>query len=94
MCYKASWCLYIGDNESPALEPKVLNEDSEPDFYEYTPYNFSGKSFSQNHDEKSSLNKIRKWNKKLLANHYFLDYESLDTLESLRKAVNEEGHYA
>jgi len=46
MNYKSSWCLYAGDDTVSVLEPKVVNEEQDPEFFKITPFNFSGNSFS------------------------------------------------
>lgn len=85
--YKSAWCLYIGDNKSPALEPMVLNEEEKENYFENTPYNFSGKSFSQKEDEKQTLNKMRSWLKKLLIKYSLIDRERVAHLQKLRNAA-------
>lgn len=63
MYYRSSWCLFIGsDTESP-LEPKVENEDGTGNYFSYTPYNFSGKSFTQEAHETKILKDLKKWSK-------------------------------
>ena len=87
MNYKSSWCLYTGSSDVPALEPKVLNEEEDPSFFDYTPYNFSGKSFSQGSDEPARLKKFRKWIRATLSAHHFIPDEMIDTLSTLKENV-------
>ena len=69
MYYRSSWCLFIGnDNEAP-LEPKVENEDGTNNYFSYTPYNFSGKSFTQEAHETKILKDLKKWSKDFFAKH-------------------------
>jgi hypothetical protein len=59
--YKGSWCLFVGNEKDEPLEPKVVNEEKDPKFFNYTPYNFSGKSFTWGAEDENHLKGLRKW---------------------------------
>jgi len=63
MYYRSSWCLFIGNDGEAPLEPKVENEDGTNNYFSYTPYNFSGKSFTQEAHETKILKDLKKWSK-------------------------------
>lgn len=63
MYYRSSWCLFIGNDGEAPLEPKVENEDGTENYFSYTPYNFSGKSFTQEAHETKILKDLKKWSK-------------------------------
>lgn len=63
MYYRSSWCLFIGSDGEAPLEPKVENEDGTNNYFSYTPYNFSGKSFTQEAHESKILKDLKKWSK-------------------------------
>lgn len=63
MFYRSSWCLFIGNDGEAPLEPKVENEDGTENYFSYTPYNFSGKSFTQEAHETKILKELKKWSK-------------------------------
>jgi hypothetical protein len=92
MNYKSSWCLYLGDESSPALESKVDEEDKDYCLRE-NPYNLSGKSFSQPSDEVKTLRKLWRWIKGSFSKFSFLDVDKLDSLESL-KSLHEETKFS
>lgn len=75
MFYRSSWCLFIGnDGESP-LEPKVENEDGTNNYFSYTPYNFSGKSFTQEAHETKILKDLKKWSKDYFTKNYVIEHD-------------------
>lgn len=67
MYYRSSWCLFIGNDSEAPLEPKVENEDGTNNYFSYTPYNFSGKSFTQEAHEAKILKDLKKWSKEYFA---------------------------
>jgi hypothetical protein len=69
MYYRSSWCLFIGDDGEAPLEPKVENEDGTNNYFSYTPYNFSGKSFTQEAHESKILKDLKKWSRAHFAKH-------------------------
>ena len=69
MYYRSSWCLFIGNDNEPPLEPKVENEDGTNNYFSYTPYNFSGKSFTQEAHETKILKDLKKWSQGYFAKH-------------------------
>jgi len=73
----------------PALEPKVIPENEDPNYFEYTPFNFSGKSFSQQRDELKRLRKLRAYIEKFFQKHHLIKYEEMDSLKTLREAVQD-----
>ena len=75
MYYRSSWCLFIGhDNEAP-LEPKVENEDGTNNYFSYTPYNFSGKSFTQEAHESKILKDLKKWSKDYFSKNFVVQHD-------------------
>jgi len=83
MYYRSSWCLFIGDDKESPLEPKVENEDGTPNYFSYTPYNFSGKSFTQEAHETKILKDLKKWSKE-----YFTKNNVVNT-DISREALDE-----
>jgi hypothetical protein len=72
---KASWCLFIGnDNELP-LTPQVSNEDGTHNYYSYTPYSFSGKSYTIQPDEVGLTRKMKNWSKRYFKLNYVTPFE-------------------
>jgi hypothetical protein len=67
MYYRSSWCLFIGQDSEAPLEPKVENEDGTNNYFSYTPYNFSGKSFTQEAHETKIVKDLKKWSKDFFA---------------------------
>nr|Q06184.1 RecName: Full=Telomere-binding protein 51 kDa subunit [Moneuplotes crassus]AAA29127.1 51 kDa telomere-binding protein [Moneuplotes crassus] len=78
MYYRSSWCLFIGNDKEAPLEPKVENEDGTNNYFSYTPYNFSGKSFTQEGHETKILKDLKKWSKDYFSNN--------DVVEQVKKA--------
>lgn len=70
--YRGSWCLFVGDDKDEPLEPKVVNEDKEPNFFRDTPYNFSGKSFTWGDEDVTILRALRKWTKDQFKNNFVI----------------------
>lgn len=70
MFYRSSWCLFIGNDGEAPLEPKVENEDGTDNYFSYTPYNFSGKSFTQEAHETKTLKDLKKWSKEYFAKNF------------------------
>lgn len=89
MGFKSSWCLYTGSMKCPALEPKVIPENEDPNYFEYTPFNFSGKSFSQQEGEVKRLKKLRGYIEKFFQKHHLIKYEEMDSLKTLREEVQD-----
>lgn len=71
--YKGSWCLFIGNEKDEPLEPKVVNEEKDKNFFSHTPYNFSGKSFTWGAEDESLLKNLRKWTGDLFSKNDVLD---------------------
>jgi len=71
--YKGSWCLFIGNEKDEPLEPKVVNEDKDKNFFSHTPYNFSGKSFTWGAEDENILKNLRKWTGELFSKNDVLD---------------------
>lgn len=87
MHQKASWLLFTGnDNELP-LEPKVPNKDGTHNFYSYTPYNFSGKSYKIMPHEIEIHRKMKKWLKRHFKTKMIHDFPTKKA--PLRKAIKE-----
>jgi Telomeric single stranded DNA binding POT1/CDC13 len=88
MYYRSSWCLFIGnDGESP-LEPKVENEDGTENYFSYTPYNFSGKSFTQEAHETKILKDLKKWSKEYFTKNHVVDADV--KRETIEQAVKDQ----
>ena len=86
MYYRSSWCLFIGNDHEAPLEPKVENEDGTNNYFSYTPYNFSGKSFTQEAHESKILKDLKKWSKDYFTKHYVIDHEiKKSTIEKSQK---------
>lgn len=73
MYYRSSWCLFIGNDGELPLEPKVENEDGTDNYFSYTPYNFSGKSFTQEAHETKILKDLKKWSKEYFTKNNVVD---------------------
>lgn len=73
MYYRSSWCLFIGNDTEAPLEPKVENEDGTNNYFSYTPYNFSGKSFTQEAHETKILRDLKKWSKDYFAKNFVVE---------------------
>lgn len=71
--YKGSWCLFIGNEKDEPLEPKVVNEEKDKNFFTHTPYNFSGKSFTWGAEDESILKNLRKWTQDTFAKNDVVD---------------------
>lgn len=71
--YRGSWCLFVGNERDAPLEPKVVNENKEANFFTHTPYNFSGKSFTWGDEDVSILKNLRKWTKEQFSKNAVLD---------------------
>jgi hypothetical protein len=71
--YRGSWCLFVGNEKDAPLEPKVVNENKEANFFTHTPYNFSGKSFTWGDEDVSILKNLRKWTKEQFSKHTVVD---------------------
>lgn len=88
MYYRSSWCLFIGNDGEAPLEPKVENEDGTENYFSYTPYNFSGKSFTQEAHESKILKDLKKWSKEYFTKNNVVGTEI--TKESLEAAIKEQ----
>lgn len=75
MYYRSSWCLFIGNDNQAPLEPKVENEDGTSNYFSYTPYNFSGKSFTQEGHEQKILTSLKKWSKEYFSKNFVVQHE-------------------
>lgn len=75
MYYRSSWCLFIGNDSEAPLEPKVENEDGTNNYFSYTPYNFSGKSFTQEAHETKILKDLKKWSKDYFTKNNVIDVD-------------------
>eukprot|EP00343_Euplotes_focardii_P006703 CAMPEP_0205825168 /NCGR_PEP_ID=MMETSP0206-20130828/24182_1 /ASSEMBLY_ACC=CAM_ASM_000279 /TAXON_ID=36767 /ORGANISM="Euplotes focardii, Strain TN1" /LENGTH=338 /DNA_ID=CAMNT_0053123981 /DNA_START=340 /DNA_END=1353 /DNA_ORIENTATION=+ len=75
MYYRSSWCLFIGNDSEAPLEPKVENEDGTNNYFSYTPYNFSGKSFTQEAHETKILKDLKKWSKDYFTKNYVIAHD-------------------
>ena len=71
--FRGSWCLFVGNTSDQPIEPKVVNEDKEKNFFDHTPYNFSGKSFTWADDDVKVLNALRKWTKEYFGKNDVVD---------------------
>jgi hypothetical protein len=87
MYYRSSWCLFIGNDGEAPLEPKVENEDGTENYFSYTPYNFSGKSFTQEAHETKILKDLKKWSKDYFTKNNVVDTNiTTTTLDAAIKA--------
>ena len=75
MYYRSSWCLFIGNDGEAPLEPKVENEDGTNNYFSYTPYNFSGRSFTQEAHETKILKDLKKWSKDYFSKNYVVTHD-------------------
>ena len=76
--YNSAWALFSADKE---VAPEV--EDQETDFT-YTPYAWSGYSYTLEHVDRKSIDAIRTWNKRYFSeNKVIIDemYTPLDEAE-------------
>ena len=62
-------------------------KDTEEGFYAHTPYNFYGKSYRQNDNERTVLAGLRRWIKNEFTKYQFVDPDKMDTLDQLRHDV-------
>jgi hypothetical protein len=71
--FKGSWCLFVGNEKDEPLEPKVVNEEKDPKFFNHTPYNFSGKSFTWGAEDENLLKNLRKWTQETFSKNFIID---------------------
>ncbi len=71
--FRGSWCLFVGNEKDAPLEPKVVNEGNEANFFTHTPYNFSGKSFTWGDEDVTILKSLRKWTKDYFGKNFVLN---------------------
>jgi hypothetical protein len=72
--FRGSWCLFVGNDKDKPLEPKVVNEHNEANFFSHTPYNFSGKSFTWGDEDVSILKNLRKWTKETFSKNWVVGH--------------------
>lgn len=90
MYYRSSWCLFIGNDSEAPLEPKVENEDGTENYFSYTPYNFSGKSFTQEAHETKILKDLKKWSKEYFTKNTVVSTDiTKSSLETAIKATKD-----
>jgi hypothetical protein len=83
--FKGSWCLFTGNEKDEPLEPKVVNEDKDPKFFSFTPYNFSGKSFTWGDEDSNHLKNLRKWTQETFSKNFVV--ESTVDSAAVEKAI-------
>ena len=71
--FRGAWCLFVGNTSQDPIEPKVVNEEKEKNFFNHTPYNFSGKSFTWADDDQKTLSSLRTWAKDLFNKNDVID---------------------
>ena len=71
--FKSAWCLFVGNTADKPVEPKVINEENEKNFFDHTPYNFLGKSFTWADTDIKMLASMRKWIKKYFSEDYVIN---------------------
>lgn len=79
--YNSSWCLFAGNEKDEPLEPKVVNENKEANFFTHTPYNFSGRSFTWADDDVNQLKNLRTWTKKWFSSQWVHDLKTTRSQE-------------
>jgi hypothetical protein len=84
LMYNSSWAMFTADKE---IAPEV--EDQEAD-YTYTPYAWSGYSYTFENVDRKSLDALRTWNKKYFAENPVIIQEMYTPLD---EAEQEEGDF-